>query len=218
MILQTERRIFGLVDNNSEMTAIPGPWDQANADMLRLEEATLRRAVARGDEQAWRTLYDATFAKLFAYARWRCGGRIDRAEELVQETWLVAVRRIRSFDPDQGSFLNWVRGICANLLRNELRRRRLPQSLEGVDPPAPNPVNSEGHDQGLRIAQALDELSARHEAVLRAKYVDQRRVADIAREWGESIKAVESLLTRARAAFRLAYGQLQGNEGIKQPD
>jgi DNA-directed RNA polymerase specialized sigma24 family protein len=41
--------------------------------------------------------------------------------------------------------------------------------------------------------------------VLQAKYLDGRSVADIAAEWGESLKAVESLLTRARQAFRELY-------------
>jgi DNA-directed RNA polymerase specialized sigma24 family protein len=42
--------------------------------------------------------------------------------------------------------------------------------------------------------------------VLRAKYVDQKSVAEIAREQGENSKAIESLLTRARCAFRDAFG------------
>ena len=42
--------------------------------------------------------------------------------------------------------------------------------------------------------------------MLRAKYLDGRSVADIAAAGGETPKAVESLLTRARQAFRDAYG------------
>jgi RNA polymerase sigma-70 factor (ECF subfamily) len=48
-------------------------------------------------------------------------------------------------------------------------------------------------------------LPARYEAVLRAKYLDGRSVADVAAAHGETAKAVESLLTRAREAFRQAY-------------
>ena len=32
------------------------------------------------------------------------------------------MRRLRSFDPDQASFLAWLRGIAVNLLRNQFRR------------------------------------------------------------------------------------------------
>jgi DNA-directed RNA polymerase specialized sigma24 family protein len=41
--------------------------------------------------------------------------------------------------------------------------------------------------------------------VLRARYLDGASVADIARSRGESLKATESLLTRAREAFRAAF-------------
>ena len=80
-------------------------------------ERGLRSAVLAGDEQAWRAWYEESFAGLDAFVRWRCAGRRDWAEDIVQETWLVAVRRIRSFDPARGSFADWLRGIAANLVR-----------------------------------------------------------------------------------------------------
>src|SRR5207247_2607118 len=91
-------------------------------DRVRRERA-LRRAVLAGDEGAWRAWYDESFAGLSAYARWRSGGLRDLADEIVQEAWLTAVRRIRAFDPSRGSFAHWLRGIAAHLLRNHLRRR-----------------------------------------------------------------------------------------------
>jgi RNA polymerase sigma-70 factor (ECF subfamily) len=52
-------------------------------------------------------------------------------------------------------------------------------------------------------------LPPHYEEVLRCKYLDGQSVADIALAWNESPKAVESLLTRARHAFREAYGPLE---------
>ena len=49
---------------------------------------------APGDEEAWRSWYDESFDALYAYALWRCAGLRDHADEVVQETWLVAVRRV----------------------------------------------------------------------------------------------------------------------------
>ncbi len=51
----------------------------------------------------------------------------------------------------------------------------------------------------------MNAYPERYEAVLRAKYLDQQSVAAIAETWNETPKAVESLLTRAREAFRQAY-------------
>ena len=168
-------------------------------------EQALRRAVLAGEEFAWRTLYDEAFAGLYAYVLWRCGGLRDRADEVTQETWLTAVRRLRSFDPSAGRFASWLRGIAANLLRNyfrrEGRRARRTQPLDGEPPVA---VHKERAD-AERVAQALCVLPEQYEAVLRAKYLEGQRVADIAAERDESPKAVESLLTRAREAFRQVY-------------
>ena len=168
-------------------------------------ERGLRDAVLAGDEQAWRTWYDESFAGLYAYVLWRCGGLRDRADEVVQETWLTAVRRLRAFDPGAGPFAGWLRGIAANLLRNyfrrEGRRARRTQPLDGEPPVA---VHKERAD-AERVAQALCVLPEQYEAVLRAKYLEGQSVADIAAERDESPKAVESLLTRAREAFRQVY-------------
>src|SRR5262245_53610603 len=84
-------------------------------------ELRRRAAVLAGDERAWREWYDATYDDLRAYAHWRCAGLDQLADEVVQETWLTAVRRTRDFDPHKGSFRSWLFGIAANVVRNQLR-------------------------------------------------------------------------------------------------
>src|SRR6516225_793051 len=85
-------------------------------------ERLLRRAVLAGDEQAWRALYDGACDGLYSYVLLRSGGLRDSADEVTQETWLHAVRRIADFDPVRASFLAWLRGVAANLLKNRIRR------------------------------------------------------------------------------------------------
>jgi RNA polymerase sigma-70 factor, ECF subfamily len=173
-------------------------------------ERGLRSAVLAGDEQAWKTWYEECYRPLAAYVAWRCGGLRDLAEEIVQETWLTAVRRIRSFDPDRAEFAVWLRGIAANLLRNHLRsraRRRLVTHLGNGQQVSSKSleVDYERQEQGECVARALADLPEHYEAVLRAKYLEQRSVQQIADSWQQSPKAIESLLTRARHAFRDAY-------------
>jgi len=178
-----------------------------SGERVRRERA-LRGAVLAGDEQAWRTWYDESFAGLDAYVRWRCAGLRDLADDVVQETWLTAVRRIRAFDPAAGSFAAWLRGVAAHLLRNhfrrEARRGRRARPLPPDAGPA-TPAADAGRDRAERVARALAALPEHYEAALRAKYLDGRCVADFAAETGQTPKAVESLLTRARQAFRDAY-------------
>ena len=180
------------------------------ADRVACERA-LRRAVLAGDGAAWRAWYDQSFAALDAYVLWRCAGLRDLADEVLQEAWLIAVRRIREFDPERAAFAAWLAGIAANVLRNVLRRRRFRNSRQETlteEPPAAVSERSvaEARERSAGIARALAELPQRYERVLRAKYLDGRSMAEIAADWGESPKAIESLLTRAREAFRAAYG------------
>lgn len=173
-------------------------------------EQGLKSAVLAGDERAWQTWYEEAFESLYGYISWRSGGRRDLTDEVVQETWLTAVRRIGSFEPLRGSFVDWLRGIAANVLRNRRRqengRARHFQSLDQ------EPVATGSGEAGLelqnraeRIARTLAALPERYEAALRAKYLDEQSVAEIAAAWTETPKAIESLLTRARQAFREAY-------------
>ena len=172
-------------------------------------ERGLRAAALSGDEEAWRSWYDESFDALYAYVLWRCAGLREHADEVVQETWLVAVRRLGSFDPTQAAFVTWLRGIAAHVLRNHLRRRRcrarLPVPVPGTEEPADAALERREEAEG--IARALAALPERYEAVLRAKYLDGQSVAAIAADWNETPKAVESLLTRARQAFRETYDE-----------
>jgi RNA polymerase sigma-70 factor, ECF subfamily len=174
----------------------------------RALERGLWHAVLAGDDQAWRAWYEASFEPLYAYILWRCAGLRDVADDIVQETWLTAVRRLRQFDPERAGFGTWLRGIAGNLARNHFRKekRRPTLPLANADLPAKSDADSERREQAERIAQALAAIPQHYEAVLRAKYLDQESVADIAVARNESVKAVESLLTRARQALREAFG------------
>jgi RNA polymerase sigma-70 factor (ECF subfamily) len=180
------------------------------AERVEVERAR-RRAVLSGDTRAWQAWYDESYAGLYAYVLWRCGGLRDRADEVVQDTWLTAVRRLGAFDPEAGGFAVWLRGIAANVLRNTLRRdgrhRRLRPRAPGELETEPADAETERREQAERVAQALADLPAHYEEVLRAKYLDGCSVARIAATRSETVKAVESLLTRARQAFRAAFAQ-----------
>lgn len=169
-------------------------------------ERVVRDAVLAGDAAAWRSWYAEHFDRLLAYARWRCGGLADLADDVVQETWLTAVRRLRSFDPARGPFFAWLCGIAANAARNAVRSRRRLRARSRPLTPADQPAGAvPDAGKGERVAAALAALPEHYETVLRAKYLDGLSVEQVAAGRGESAKAVESLLTRARQAFREAY-------------
>jgi RNA polymerase sigma-70 factor (ECF subfamily) len=178
-----------------------------DAVRCRREEA-LKRAVLAGDEAAWRVWYDETFEAVRRFVVWQLRSRPDRSDEILQETWLVAVRRIREFDPQRAGFADWMRGIAANVLRSQVRKwgvvsmKPLPDDVTSV----PSDVAVDAKSRTERIAEILQFLPGRYAAVLREKYLEQKSVSEIAASWNETAKGVESLLTRAREAFRQAFG------------
>lgn len=180
-------------------------------DDARVRVESIRRAaVLAGDEAAWRAWYDEAYQPLRVYVFWRLGRQSAGVDEVVQETWLVAVRKIRQFDPQQGTFLDWLRGIAANVMRNHLRQPT-PSSL-AMEPAVDGLVwvaalALDVEEQSVRVAEALSALPDQYAAVLAAKYLEQRSVKEIAEAWNQTAKAIESLLTRARTAFREVYGQ-----------
>ena len=130
------------------------------------------------------------------------------------------MRRVRRFDPKQGSFRAWLRGIAANVLRNHLRRHKAIDGRQrplATDPPVEGPDEAvrESRQRAERIMAALDALPDRHEAVLRAKYLEGQSVIEIADTWGQTPKTVESLLSRARQKFRDTYRRFEQNGRVE---
>src|SRR5947209_13231641 len=144
-------------------------------------ERWLREAVLAGDAGAWRGWYEESYPTLEAYVRWRCAGLHDLAEDVLQETWMTAVRSVRRFRPEAGSFAGWLAGIAANVLRNQLRSRcrrarRQQRLADGAAVALPDAAPS--LPDGERVARALATLPERYERVLRAKYLDRRGIAE----------------------------------------
>lgn len=79
------------------------------------------------DDAEWLSVQRAYCGRLFAFARRRLTDR-QASEDVLQETWLGAVRGIGDFDP-RYTFEQYLFGICRNRTIDALRRRK-PRTLE----------------------------------------------------------------------------------------
>lgn len=175
-------------------------------DLTRIEEEQrLRRAILQGQAVAWEALYERTFDAHAAWVRLRCRDVRDLADEVIQESWMVAVKRIARFDPERAPFAAWLRGIAARVLADRIR---LEQRTSTLPLEQPVPTTSPDLDERERIEIAMSVLPAPYREVLHAKYVERRSVVEIAEREQRSQKSVESMLSRARAAFRAACARL----------
>lgn len=100
-----------------------------------------RELVARfldaGDEASFRALYGAYTPGLLLFARRLLGGE-EEAEDVLQETWIRAVRRLESFRWES-SLRTWLCAILLNCCR-EARRSRVPQAEPELVAQFPGPA------------------------------------------------------------------------------
>jgi RNA polymerase sigma-70 factor (ECF subfamily) len=97
-------------------------------DDRRLVEAYVRHR----DEESFRRLYRAATPALFRMASRLGWIRPADVEDVVQETWLRAARRMAEFR-FQSSLRTWLTSILLNCMRERLRARLLPAATEPVE-------------------------------------------------------------------------------------
>ena len=165
-------------------------------------------AAQTGSEQAWRQLFERHFEAVYRFCIALAGGRNDLAEELVQQVFVTAARRIHRFNPSRATFRAWLFGIAKNrnmaMQTSEQRRKRHEKFSAKGSSEAVTRV-----DPDLRVHEALARLPSHYRVVLDAKYLRGLSMKEIAADSGASIEAIESLLRRARAGFARVYEQMR---------
>lgn len=199
-------------------------------DFVHTDRQVARRLLA-GDETAFDAVFDDYFPRLYRYALPRVGGDRDEARDLVQQTFLKAFERLDSYR-GEASLYGWMCQICRNALIDRARRRghenRFIERGEAdvarmVDllraPASGEPEQALTQLDLLQLIQAtLDHLPSHYGAVLELKYVDDLPVKEIAARLEIGPKAAESLLTRARQAFREAITTIGGSADLLPRD
>lgn len=147
--------------------------------------------------------------RLLRYAARVIGGADapERARDVVQETWVGAIRGLRGLrDPSQ--FSSWIYGIatrkCVDAIRAETRRRRL--DAKAADVGAERPVTGLTAEQQVDLAAAIRELPPIHRAAVHLFYVEDVSVEGIASVLGIPAGTVKSRLHHAREALKQQMG------------
>jgi RNA polymerase sigma-70 factor, ECF subfamily len=141
-------------------------------------------------------LYERTVAELYRYASRLTGGDRALADELVQETYLGVLRRIRE-GHEEVVDTGWLIVNCRHRFLDQLKRdaRGRARELRAIGrPPAT--------ESGGRAIDALADVPADQRVALVLRYVDDMTVAEVADVMGRTIHATESLLARARITLR----------------
>jgi RNA polymerase sigma-70 factor (ECF subfamily) len=158
--------------------------------------------------------YRAHFDDVYGFVHARLAGASGEVEDVVQDTFMTALARLHTFDR-RSSLRTWLIGIAKHKAYERLRKRgrlhlgdeaeRALAKLSSEDLPDALLENREL----LQLASAaLAALPLHYRSVLQEKYVDSRKLAEMALARGCTAKAVESLVQRARRAFTEAMTAL----------
>jgi RNA polymerase sigma-70 factor (ECF subfamily) len=176
-----------------------------------------------GDELAFEDFFGIYFPRLFRFALARLDHDAGAAEEVVQSTLCRAVTKLATYRGEAALF-TWLCTFCRHEISAHATRERrashdgplledLPDvraALESLGSAA-----SDAPDEPLRrqelarlVHLTLEYLPERYGDALEWKYIHDLSVAEIATRLKVGPKAAESLLTRAREAFRDAFATL----------
>jgi RNA polymerase sigma-70 factor (ECF subfamily) len=156
---------------------------------------------------------------VYAFVLHRVGRDPVLAADVAQDTFVTALGRIETFDPERGEMFPWLTYTARNCIRKAMRQQgrvapvgdlwerldeRLADRLAALEEPLPQEV-LERAETGELVRAVLSSLPVRYQWALRQHYFEHRSIRDMAANEGSSEGATRVLLHRARKAFRTAF-------------
>jgi RNA polymerase sigma-70 factor (ECF subfamily) len=189
------------------------------------------RSVARGDEEAAHSLIEAHGDALLKFVFRRMGGCIEDAEEIVQDTFIAAVRMAESYD-GTCSALTWLCSIARLKIRDHVAiagrlKRSTDQPVLSLDRDTLGALKKvhdssesietivDRMDRTRLIQYLLQSMSPEQQEAVVLRYVEQFSISEIAKIMARSEKAVEKLLERAKERPRKEVFKWFGDEPFR---
>ena len=179
---------------------------------MERSEAQLIAAVLGGDSASFEPLVVKYSPRVFATAR-RYARRDSEVEDIVQEVWLKAFDKLKSFR-GEAPFEHWLMRMtvrtCYDFLRGHQRNRE--SSFSEISEPEEDWLDRFVSDHGtaaedadaakLLVNRLLEKLSPEGRLVIQLLEIEDRTVKEIADLTGWSVPLVKVRAFRARGEMR----------------
>ncbi len=169
------------------------------------------KAACNGDEQAAEAIFTRFSPAVFRLAASLLNDAED-ADEVLQDTFVYALRNLRRYDPAKSAFQTWLFTIAISRCRNKRRRKWLPTiSLAGLllQEPTEHSGNIRSIEDWLAVRGVKQELWVEVQALspnlreaLILRFVGNLAYAEIGEAVGCGAKAAESRVRTALATLR----------------
>jgi RNA polymerase sigma-70 factor (ECF subfamily) len=171
------------------------------AETNRLAQAV--RAARRAEEAGWDVLFERFHADVHAYALARLGDW-SSAEDVTQETFVAAVRSIRSLrDEREPAVQAWFLHICRHKVMDHLRRKgRHDRTVDLGVPVSLDPAQlTETKLRADDMRAAMSDLTEDQRDILIRRFVLDQSLEEVAAGTRRTVGAVKSMQHRALAAL-----------------
>lgn len=179
--------------------------------MLSEKERKIIKKIINRDEKAFFEFYQEHKKNLYHFISQQITNKED-AEEILQDSFFAFIESLRDFR-GRSSLKTFLFSIAKHKIIDRLRKKKIKKILFSYLPERAiegilSFVLDEDLDQKIlaqKIEKVLEKLPNDYALVLRLKFQEGYKVAEIARIINSSFKATESLIFRSRKAFIKIY-------------
>ena len=173
-------------------------------------EVELMQKLRKGDQEALKTIFNSNFEKLYAFVFYEVGQNRSVAEDIVQETFLSAIKSASKFK-GTSQIYTWLAGIAHHKIADYYRHANSDKNtaeifdreqINFVVDSKPGADIASSTENKIMIDQALNSLPSDYRKIIILKYVQELPINEIAKVLNRSPKSVEGILSRARKTLR----------------
>lgn len=190
-----------------------------------LSEIIIR--LQQGDKNAFEDLYFAT-QKYIRYIAFTNTENKDTAEDIVQDIYLAIYKNINTLeDPNKG--WGWIKTISRNTTINFLKKESkyvliqndeeeqadFFENLEEEDVWLLPEAALDKSETSKIVANMIEELPKMQKMVVLEHYYNERKLSEIAEEWGLNLGTVKSYLAKARKKIESSCLELKNRTGVQ---
>jgi RNA polymerase sigma-70 factor, ECF subfamily len=192
------------------------------AQVIYADDKRQVQRLLAGDEREFRRFFDDHYARLFRFALVRMAGDADSTADVVQVSLSKALQRLATYRGEAQLF-TWLCAICRSEIADWARKQardasrfvlvedfpEVQAAVDSIESTDGDPERELQHAESVRLIQvALDRLPPRYGDALEWKYVEGYSAQEIATRLDLGVEAANSLLARAKRAFKEVYGAL----------
>ena len=172
-----------------------------------MEQERLLIEEAQKDTRRFAELYETNFERVYAFIVRRVHDRTE-AEDLTSEVFHHALENLARFEWRGVPFAVWLYRIAANAIADQWRRKSKRNHVSFAPAQDDDLDQSSWKDIERRAAlfQLVDSLPEDQRSVIHQRFVEQKSIRDIAREFGRSEGAIKQLQFRAFENLRARAG------------